>query len=338
MEIQGKKRFIHHYNFPPYSTGETGSLKGPGRREIGHGMLAEKALFPLIPKFEDFPYTIRVVTEIVSSNGSTSMASASSMSLALMSGGVPIKRPVVGIAIGLIIDEEMKNYKILTDIQGIEDSSGDMDFKVAGTEKGITAIQLDVKIRGLTKEIIKETLERAKKARLEILEKQNKVLAQPKEELSIFAPRVYTFDVNPEKIGAIIGSGGRMINEIIESCEVFIDIEPSGKVFVTGETDNAIEKAVSWIKNLTREVKKDEIFQAKVKKIFDFGAVVEIFPGQEGLVHISRFTDFRIPNLRDLLKIGDVIPVKVIDIDKEGKLILSAKAAGYSPRRSSYKI
>ncbi len=332
MEIQGKKRFLHHYNFPPYSTGEVAPLRSPGRREIGHGMLAEKALFPLIPKFEDFPYTIRVVSEIVASNGSTSMASVSAASLALMDGGVPIKRPAAGIAIGLVtIDEEFSNYKILTDIQGPEDSSGNMDFKVAGTEKGITAIQLDVKIKGLTKKIIKEILERAKKARLEILEKQSKVLGQPRKELSVFAPRVYTLNINPEKIGAVIGPGGRIINEIIENCEVSIDIEKSGMVFITSDKDSAIEKAVDWIKNLTREAKVGEIFQAKVKKILDFGAVVEIFPGQEGLVHISRFADFHIPSLQNLIKISDIIPVKVIDIDESGKIILSAKEAGYKP-------
>jgi polyribonucleotide nucleotidyltransferase len=331
MEISGKKRFLHHYNFPPYSVGETRPLRGPGRREIGHGMLAEKALFPLIPKFEDFPYTIRVVSEIVSSNGSTSMASVSAACLALMDGGVPIKRPAAGIAIGLITEEgkELENYKILTDIQGPEDSQGDMDFKVAGTSKGITAIQMDIKIRGLSDKMIKEALERAKKARLEILEIQSKALPQPRKELSIFAPRVYTININPEKIGMVIGPGGRTINEIIEDCGVSIEIEESGKVFVTAENEEAAKKAVQWIKNLTQEVKVGEIFQGKVKRIFEFGAVVEILPGQEGLVHISEFADFRVRKISDFLKVGDIIPVKVINIDEQGKISLSAKQAGF---------
>ncbi len=350
MEIRGKKRFLHHYNFPPYSVGEVRPLRGPGRREIGHGALAEKALFPLIPKFENFPYTIRVVSEILSSNGSTSMASVSATTLALMDGGVPIERPAAGIAIGLITDKKttqknysenpqgkpktnISNYKLLTDIQGPEDSLGDMDFKVAGTEKGITVIQMDVKIDGISREIFEASLERAKKARLEILKIQNKTLAQPRKQLSIFAPRVYTININPDKIGAVIGPGGRMINEIIEDCGVSIDIEESGKIFVTAENEKTAEKAVNWIKNLTQEVKVGQVFQGKVKKIFDFGAVVEISPGQEGLCHISQFADYRINQVQDLVKVGDIIPVKVINIDENGKISLSAKKAGFKPKK-----
>lgn len=340
MEVCGKKRFFHHYNFPPYSIGEIKKLMGPGRREIGHGALAEKAIFPLIPKFEDFPYTIRVVSELVSSNGSTSMASISSAILALMDGGVPIKNPVAGIAIGLITEKgnEFSNYKILTDIQGPEDSLGDMDFKVAGTEKGITAIQMDVKLKGITMEILKQSLERAKKARLEILEKQKEVLPQSRKELSPFAPRVYILNINSEKIGAVIGPGGRMINEIIENCKVSIDIEDSGKVFITGETENAVKKAINWVQNLTREIKQGEIFQGKIKKILDFGAVAEILPGQEGLIHISQFADFRIEKVQDLVRVGDIIPVKVIRIEENGKIGLSAKEAGFKPNFDKTKI
>ena len=331
MEFSGKKRFLHHYNFPPYSTGEVGSLRGPGRREIGHGMLAEKAILPLLPKFEDFPYTIRVVSEILSSNGSTSMASTSAAVLALMDGGVPIERPVAGIAIGLITGEKLSQYKVLTDIQGPEDSFGDMDFKVAGTDKGITAIQMDVKIKGINKEILKESLERAKKARLEILKKQEEIIARPRKELSCFAPRIYTLFINPEKIGVVIGPKGKIINEIIENCGVSVDIDDSGKVFIVGETEEAAQKAIEWVKNLTREIKIGEIFQGRVTKLFDFGAVVEIFPGQEGLVHISQFVDFHLKSVQDAVKVGDVIPVKIMNIEENGKVSLSAKEAGFRP-------
>lgn len=333
MEISGKKRFLHHYNFLPYSVGEVKPLRGPGRREIGHGILVEKALLPLIPKFEDFPYTIRVVSEMLSSNGSTSMASVSAASLALMDGGVPIKRPAAGVAIGLITDpKDPQNYQLLTDIQGPEDSLGDMDLKVAGTEKGITALQMDVKLKGITGEILKQGLILAEKARKEILEIQNKTLSRPRTSLSSFAPRVYTININPEKIGQVIGSGGRMINEIIEECEVSIDIEESGKIFITAEKEQAAKKAINWIRNLTREVKIGQIFQGKIKRILSFGVIVEIFPGQEGLVHISELANFRIRKIEDLVKIGDIIPVKVIGTDPSGRINLSAKQAGFSSR------
>lgn len=324
MEIVGKKRFMHHYNFPPYSVGEVKPMRGPGRRDIGHGMLAEKTLLPLIPSVEDFPYTIRVVSEILSSNGSTSMASVSSSSLALMDAGVPIKRAAAGIALGLMSDEK-GNYKILTDIQGPEDHHGDMDFKIAGTEKGITAIQMDVKIKGITEKILKETLEQGKKARQQILSEITKVLAKPRPELSPFAPRILTLQINPEKIREVIGPGGKVIHEIMGECQVSIDVEETGKIFITAEKEEAAEKAVAWIKNITREVKIGEVFQGKVKRILDFGAFAEILPGQEGLIHISQLAPFRVNKVEDIVKIGDVVPVKVISIDEQGRINLSLK-------------
>jgi len=326
MEITGKKRFMHHYNFPPYSSGEVKPMRGPGRREIGHGMLAEKALFPLIPDSDKFPYTIRIVTEILSSNGSTSMASVCSSILALMDAGVPIKRPAAGIAMGLMQDDK-GNYKILTDIQGPEDHHGDMDFKVAGTEKGITAIQMDVKIEGITEEIMEKTLEGAKKARLSILGKMKEVIAEPKPELSAHAPRIVTLQINPDKIREVIGPGGKVINEIIDECEVNIDIEDTGKIFITAEKEEAARKAVEWIKGITREAKVGEIFQGKVKRIMDFGAFVEILPGQEGLVHISELASYHVGKVEDIVKLDEIIPVKVISIDNQGRINLSLKEA-----------
>jgi polyribonucleotide nucleotidyltransferase len=326
METMGKKRFMHHYNFPPYSVGEVRPIRGPGRRDIGHGMLAEKALLPLVPSFENFPYTIRIVTEILSSNGSTSMASTSSSSLALMDAGVPIKRPCAGIALGLMQDSK-GNYKILTDIQGPEDNHGDMDFKVAGTQKGITAIQMDVKIDGIGENVLKEVLTAGKKARLQILEEILKIIPEPRKELSPFAPRIIILQINPAKIREVIGPGGKVINEIIEECGVSIDIEDSGRIFVTAEKEETAQKAVDWIKNITREVKVGEIFNGKVKRILDFGAFVEILPGQEGLVHISQLASFRVGKVEDIVKVGDIIPVKVISIDEQGRINLSLKEA-----------
>lgn len=332
MEITGKKRFMHHYNFPPYSVGEIKPLRGPGRREIGHGVLVEKALFPLIPSFEEFPYTIRIVSEILSSNGSTSMASLSSSSLALMDAGVPIKAPAAGIALGLMMDEK-GNYKILTDIQGPEDHHGDMDFKVAGTKNGVTAIQMDLKIDGISEEILNQCLERGKEARMEILEKMKKVLAKPRPELSPFAPRILTIQINPEKIREVIGPGGKVINEIIAECGVSIDVEESGKIFVTAEKEEAAKKAISWIKNITREIKVGEVFQGKVKRILDFGAMIEILPGQEGLLHISEIAPYRVKRVGDILKVGEVIPVKVISIDEQGRINLSLRRVKKYARR-----
>ena len=326
METVGKKRFMHHYNFPPYSSGETKPMRGPGRREIGHGMLAEKALFPLIPEFNDFPYTIRIVTEILSSNGSTSMASTSSASMALMDAGVPIKRPCTGIALGLMKDEK-GNYKILTDIQGAEDHHGDMDFKVAGTEKGITAIQMDVKIEGVKLEILKEALERGKKARLHILKEIAKIIPKPKTELSPHAPRIIILQINPSKIRDVIGPGGKIINAIIEEYGVSIDIEDSGRIFVTAEKEEAARKAVEWIKNITREAKTGETFQGRITRILNFGAFAEIFPGQEGLIHISELAPYHVEKVEDIVKMGDIVPVKVISIDEQGRINLSLKEA-----------
>ena len=326
MEIVGKKRFMHHYNFPPYSTGEVKPMRGPGRREIGHGILAETALSPLIPGSDDLPYTIRIVTEILSSNGSTSMASVSSSSLALLDAGVPIKRPAAGIALGLMQDYKGK-YKILTDIQGPEDHHGDMDFKVAGTKEGITALQMDVKIEGIGEGIIKETLSQAKKAREEILAKMAKTLSEPRKELSPFAPRILILQINPDKIREVIGPGGKVINGIIEECGVLIDIEDTGRIFITAEKEEAGKKATEWIKNITREVKVGEIFQGRVTRILNFGAFVEILPGQEGLVHISELAPYRVGKVEDVVKVGEIIPVKVISIDEQGRINLSLKAA-----------
>ncbi|MDP2664214.1 MAG: polyribonucleotide nucleotidyltransferase, partial [bacterium] len=326
METTGKKRFMHHYNFPPYSSGEIKPMRGPGRREIGHGMLGEKALVPLVPSFDDFPYTIRIVTEIVSSNGSSSMAAVSAASLALMDGGVPIKRPATGIALGLMSDDK-GNYKILTDIQGPEDHHGDMDFKIAGTENGICAIQMDVKVEGVNREIIEKTLARGKETRLQILKEITKTIPGPKAELSPHAPRILILQINPAKIREVIGPGGKVINEIIEDCGVSIDIEDSGRIFITAAKEEAAKKAAEWVKNLTREVKAGETFQGKVKRILDFGAFVEILPGQEGLVHISQLADYRVNKVEDVVKIGDIIPVKVISIDEQGRINLSLKEA-----------
>jgi len=331
MEIVGKKRFMHHYNFPPYSTGETKPMRGPGRREIGHGMLAEKALLPLIPNHEEFPYTIRVVTEILSSNGSSSMAAVSASSLALMDAGVPIKTAATGISLGLMSDEK-GNYKILTDIQGPEDHHGDMDFKVAGTKNGVTAIQMDVKISGITENIFKETLDRGKKARAQILEEIGKTLKGPRPELSPFAPRILTLQINPEKIREVIGPGGKIINEIIDACKVQIDIEDTGKIFIMGEKEEAAKKALEWIQNITRTVEVGEIFQGKIKRIMAFGAFAEILPGQEGLIHISQLADYRVEKVEDIVKIGDIMPVKVISIDDQGRINLSLKDARESKR------
>jgi len=317
MEIVAKKRFMHHYNFPPYSAGGVGPLRGPGRREIGHGVLAEKALLPLIPDFEDFPYTMRIVTEILSSNGSTSMASVSSSSLALMDAGVPIKRPAAGIAMGLA------GNKVLTDIQGPEDHHGDMDFKVAGTKQGITALQMDVKIEGITREIMEKALLGAKKAREKILEEIAKVLKKPRAKLSPYAPRILTLQINPEKIREVIGPGGKVINEIIDQTGVQIDIQDSGLIFITSEKEDAAEKAISWIKNITREIKVGEVFQGRVKRILDFGAFVEILPGQEGLIHISKLSRERVRRVEDVVNIGDVVSVKVIEIDDQGRINLA---------------
>ena len=319
MEVSGEKRFMHHYNFPPYSVGETGFMRGPGRREIGHGLLAEKALRPLIPNSEEFPYTIRIVSEILSSNGSSSMASTSSSALALMDAGVPIKRLVTGVAMGLIKDE--KDYKVLTDIQGPEDHHGDMDFKVAGTREGITAIQMDVKIEGINRAIIEETLKMAKKARYSILDVMEKTISKPSE-LSKYAPRILTIKINPSKIGEIIGPGGKIINKIIDETGAQIDIEDSGQVFITSDNSESAQKAVNWIKGIVEEAEIGKIYKGEVKKIMEFGAFVEVLPGKDGLIHISKLSNKRVEKVGDVVKEGEIVSVKVLSIDAQGKISL----------------
>jgi len=323
MEIVGYKKFMHHYNFHPYSSGEVGPLRGPGRREIGHGALAEKALRPLILQSEDFPYTIRIVSEILSSNGSTSMASVSSSSLALMDAGVPISGLATGIAIGLAKDDKTGEYKVMTDIQGPEDHHGDMDFKVAGTRKGITALQMDVKIDGINRKIVEEALNKAKKARMDILTVMEKTISKPRSQLSSYAPRILTIQINPDKIREVIGPGGKVINEIIDKTGAQIDIEDSGLIYITSETKQGADKALSWIQDITREVVVGEVLKGKVKKTTDFGAFVEVLPNQEGLVHISKLSKTRVKKVEDVIKVGDSVSVKVLSVDDQGRINLS---------------
>lgn len=325
MEEDGTKRFIHHYNFPPFCSGEVAPMRGPGRREIGHGALAEKALAIQMPDKAEFPYTIRMVTEILSSNGSTSMASVCASSLALMDAGVPIKKASAGIAMGIIFSEDKKGYRILTDIQGLEDHGGDMDFKVAGTDEGITALQLDVKMEGLSLDLFPEVLRQAKAARLEILAKMNQVISSPRKDLSPYAPRIVTIQINPDKIRDVIGPGGKTINAIINDTGVDIDIEDSGLVMVTSVDKEAMEKAVEWINNLTREVKVGEQFEGRITRIMEFGAFAEVLPGQEGLIHVSEIAPFHVDRVNNYLKVGQVVPVKVIEIDEVGRINLSCK-------------
>ncbi|WP_138205653.1 polyribonucleotide nucleotidyltransferase [Haloimpatiens lingqiaonensis] len=327
LGAEESKRYMHHYNFPSYSVGEVGPLRGPGRREIGHGALAEKALEPLIPSEEQFPYTIRLVSEVLSSNGSTSQASVCGSTLALLDAGVPIKRPAAGIAMGLITSEDLSHEEILTDIQGIEDFFGDMDFKVAGTEKGITAIQVDTKIAGLSKECIKTAMNDAKKARLHILGKINECIPAPREELSKYAPRAYTMSINPEKIRDVIGKGGENINKIISQTGVKIDIKEDGTIFILSSDKLSADTAIQMIENVTRDVVIGEIYLGKVTKITNFGAFVEILPGKEGLVHISQLDFKHINKVEDIVSQGDEILVKVTEIDKQGRVNLSRKDA-----------
>jgi len=324
MELDGKKRFMHHYNFPPYSVGEIKPMRGPGRREIGHGALAERALVPLIPSSEEFPYTIRIVSEILSSNGSSSMASVCGSTLALLDAGVPIKNNAAGIAMGLMLSPDGQKYKILTDIQGPEDHHGDMDFKIAGTRKGITALQMDVKIKGFSLKVLEEVLIQAKKAREEILDKMEAVIKAPRPELSRFAPRVYVLHINPERIGDVIGPGGKIIHKIIDETGATIDIEDDGTVFVASDKAEGAEKAIAWIKSLTRELKAGEIFQGKVVKVTDFGAFVELVPGQDGLLHISELgPKEKVKNIENIIHRGDTITVKIKNIDELGRINLS---------------
>jgi len=328
MELEGKKSFMHDYNFPPYSVGDTGPMRGPGRREIGHGALAEKALLPIIPDKDSFPYTIRIVSEVLSSNGSSSMGSVCGSTLALLDAGVPIKANVSGIAMGLMMEKPSfakateGKYKVLTDIQGPEDHYGDMDLKIAGTKDGVTALQMDVKINGVTIEILKDTFKQSRKARLEILEIMEKTIKKPRAELSPFAPRVYTLQINPSKIGMIIGPGGKTIHEITDETGATIDIEDDGRVFVTSDDAEMAKKAIGRIKTITREVKMGEVFQGRVVKITDFGAFIELYPKQEALLHISELGP-RIRRVEDVLHQGDIIGVKVKKIDESGKVGLS---------------
>ncbi len=328
MEVDMKKRYIHHYNFPPYSVGEVKPMRGPGRREVGHGALAEKALVPVLPPKDEFPYTILLVSEVLSSNGSSSMASACGSTLSLMDAGVPIKRPVSGIAMGIIVDQQDNSkFKVLTDIQGLEDHYGDMDFKAAGTEAGITALQMDVKLDGVSLEMLKAVLEQSRENRMEIMRKITDTIAVPRAEMSQYAPRIIIMKINPEKIRNVIGAGGKIINAIIDETGVQIDIEDDGSVFITSPDAVAAKKAQEWIDNLTHEVKAGEIFQAKITRIMNFGAFAEILPGQEGLIHISELADHRVEKVEDIVRIGDIIPVKVREIDSQGRINLSAKAA-----------
>jgi polyribonucleotide nucleotidyltransferase len=331
MKVDMKKRYIHHYNFPPYSVGEIKPMRGPGRREIGHGALAEKALVPVLPPKEEFPYTILLVSEVLESNGSSSMASTCGSTLSLMDAGVPIKRPVSGIAMGIIVNQQPttnneQQFKVLTDIQGLEDHYGDMDFKAAGTEKGITALQMDVKLDGVTLPMLEAVLIQSKGNRLEILQKITAAISVPRTEMSQYAPRIIVMRINPEKIRKVIGTGGKIINEIIDETGVQIDIEDDGSIFITSPNGDSAAKAQKWIENLTHEVKAGEIFNAKITRIMNFGAFAEILPGQEGLIHISALADHRVEKVEDLVKVGDIVPVKVIEIDNQGRINLSAKA------------
>lgn len=324
MEENGKKRYMHHYNFPPFSVGEVKPLRGASRRDIGHGALAEKALEPVLPPREEFPYTIRVVSEVMGSNGSSSMASACGSTLALMDAGVPIKRPVAGIAIGLASDGQGK-YKVITDIQDFEDGDGGMDFKICGTTEGITAIQMDTKTRGLNLDIIKQALEQGYQARLKILDVITKTIKEPRADLSPYAPRIITMQIDPEKIREVIGPGGKMINQIIDATGVSIDIEDDGSVFITAVDRDGGLRAQEWIQNLTKEVEAGEIYEGKVTRLMDFGAFVEILPGKEGLVHVSEISYERVEKVSDALKVGQIVKVKVTEIDNLGRINLSIK-------------
>jgi len=320
-EGEEAKHYIHHYYMPPYSVGETGRIGFPSRREIGHGALAEKAIEPVLPSEKEFPYTIRVVSEVLASNGSTSMASTCGSTLALMDAGVPIKSPVAGIAMGLVSNSET-DYLILTDIMGIEDFSGEMDFKVAGTKTGITAIQLDVKNDGLTDRMIVETLESAKKARLYILEKMNAVISRPRTEISKFAPKVVVLTPPQDKIGEIIGPGGKNIRGMIAKTQTDINVSDDGKVTITGLDKDKVDEAVSMIENITKEVQVGEIYEGTVQRILAFGAFVEILPGKDGLVHVSKMSDRFVKDPNQIVKIGDRVKVKVIQIDSQGRINL----------------
>jgi polyribonucleotide nucleotidyltransferase len=330
LTLEEEKRYMHHYNFPPYSVGEARPMRGPGRREIGHGALAERALEPVIPSEEEFPYTIRVVSEVLESNGSTSMASVCGSTLGLMAAGVPIKAPVAGVAMGLVEDPETGRYAVLTDIQGIEDALGDMDFKVAGTAKGVTALQMDMKISGTGREILSKALSQAKAGRMHILEKMLEVIPEPRTEMSPYAPRIIMMKIHPDKIRDVIGKGGSTINKIIESTKVGnvkvdINIEDDGTIHIASVNEEAGRKAVQMIEALTKDPEPGSVYLGKVTRLMNFGAFVEILPGKEGLVHISQLAEERVNRVEDVVNVGDEIMVKITEIDKLGRINLSRK-------------
>lgn len=332
------KRFMHHYNFPPYCVGETGRMGSPGRREIGHGALGERALLQVLPSLDEFPYTIRTVADVMESNGSSSQASICAGTMSLMAAGVPIKAPVAGIAMGLIMDDNTGKYTVLTDIQGMEDHFGDMDFKVAGTKNGITALQMDIKVTGITKDIFEEALAQAHKARLEILENMLACIPEPRKELSPYAPKIAMMNIDPDKIKDVIGPGGKMINEIIAACDnVKIDIDDDGKVVIYHHDYDTINKAKEMISNIVREAKVGDIYTATVVRIEKFGAFVNLFGNTDGLLHISKISHHRVEKVEDVLKIGDMIDVKVTEIDNKGRINVSAKALLPKPKEEPKK-
>ncbi len=325
ITLEENKRYMHQYNMPPYSVGETRMMRGPGRREVGHGALAERALEPVLPSEEEFPYCMRLVSEVISSNGSTSQASICASTMSLMDAGVPIKKPVAGVAMGLIKDDANGNIAILTDIQGLEDFLGDMDFKVAGTKDGITAIQMDIKIKGISEEVLTRALEQARVGRLFILGKMLETLPEPHAELSRFAPRILSFSINPDKIRDVIGSGGKTINKIIADTGVKIDIEDDGRVFIASPDADAADEAKRIIMGIVKDIEVGDVFLGKVVRIMPFGAFVNLTPGKDGLVHISKLANRRVEKVEDVVNIGDEILVRVVEIDKQGKINLTRK-------------
>ena len=324
LGLEESKRFMHHYNFPQFSVGETGPIRSPGRREIGHGALGERALEPIVPSEEEFPYTIRLVSEVLESNGSSSQASICASTMAMMDAGVPIKAPVAGIAMGLV--KKGDNYTVLSDIQGMEDALGDMDFKVAGTEKGITALQMDIKVEGLSREILEEALEQAKAGRMHIMDNMKSAISEPRKQLSDHAPKIIVIQIKPEKIRDVIGPGGKQINKIIDETGVKIDTEQDGTIYISSINQEMNEKAKSMIENIVREAQVGEYYDGKVKRIEKFGAFLEIFPGKDGLLHISEIQEQRTNKVEDVLSIGDVVRVKVVEIDNHNRVNLSRKA------------
>ena len=338
LTVVDSKRFMHHYNFPPYCVGETGRMGNPGRREIGHGALGERALAQVLPSVDEFPYTIRTVADVMESNGSSSQASICAGTMSLMAAGVPIKAPVAGIAMGLIMDDNSGKYTVLTDIQGMEDHFGDMDFKVAGTKNGITALQMDIKVTGITKNIFEEALAQAHKARLEILDNMLVCISSPREQLSPYAPKIAMMNIDPDKIKDVIGPGGKMINEIIAQCDnVKIDIDDDGKVVIYHNDYDTIEKAKQMISDIVRVAKVGDVYAAKVVRLEKFGAFVNLFGNTDGLLHISKISHHRVDKVEDVLKLGDIIDVKVTEIDNKGRINVSAKALLPKPKTEEEK-